>query len=223
MLLIKKFQKICILRIYEYNVYAYLYITKIKMPEENKENLNQDVIQNGNPYDLVDNTNQSNQNGNSKNSNTKEPGNFLRKLIKTIAKMAWLPDPETWAPAKSATEDTKKPSNSDSVNPDTTLEQDVVAQEKQEEEKKKFSFENVMSWVSGVLDKIEKKVEEKTGLDLDAPLKKREERLQKEAEENKAEATKNEATPSATESETVGSESENEVEKNNEEYLSENH
>ncbi|MBO4516229.1 hypothetical protein J5751_02080 [bacterium] len=69
------------------------------------------------------------------------------------------------------------------TNTNTTLEQDVTAQEsqkEQEEEKKKFSFDSIMSGVSGVLDKIEKKVEETTGIDLDAPLKKREENLSAE-------------------------------------------
>ena len=71
-----------------------------------------------------------------------------------------------------------------------------------------------MSWVTWVLDKIEKKVEEKTWLDLDAPLKKREEKLKKENEENKAEVATN--TTETTNEPTT----ENEVEKNNEEYLS---
>ena len=149
------------------------------MNEENKENLNQNAVQNRNPYDLVDHPQD---NSGSQNSVKKESGQFLKKIVKTIAKIAWLPDPETWEPAKAATEEAK-PSNNDSVNPGTTLEQDVVAQEKQqeekkqEEEKKKFSFESVMSGVTWVLDKIGKKVEEKTWIDLDAPLKKREDEL----------------------------------------------
>lgn len=188
----------------------YLYTTKTKMPEENKENLNQDIIKNWNPYDLVDHPNNPNQNNeNNINMDTwkKEPGKFLRKLIKTIAKMAWLPDPETGKPAKdsSVVESTNKSTNETSLNSDTTLEQDVIAQEEQEtkeEEKKKFSFENVMSGVTWVLDKIEKKVEEKTWIDLDAPLKKREEKLNDEESQTEPEI---------------------EVDKNNEEYLSENH
>ena len=193
----------------------YLYTTKTKMTEENTENLNQNVVQNGNPYDLVDNTNQNDQSGNSRNSDAQESGKFFKKIIKAIAKMAWLPDPETWEPAKANT-----PTNTAETK-DTTLEQDVVAQEeqkKQEEEKKKFSFENVMSGVTWVLDKIEKKVEDKTWLDFDAPLKKREERLKNEQE------AQNQAQPEKTEV-TIENENKEEdpIEKNNEEYLSENH
>ena len=68
------------------------------------------------------------------------------------------------------------------------------------------------------MDKIEKKVEEKTGLDFDAPLKKREEKLQKESQESKTEETQ-----STTETTVQEPAPENPVEKNNEEYLSENH
>ena len=176
--------------------------------------------ENKNPYDLVDQNNTTEK----KDNPQKGSGIFVKKLIKGIAKIAWLPDPETWAPAKAAekTAENATPYTSKAVNEtNTTLEQDVAKQEelkKQEDEKKKFNFENVMSWVTWVLDKIEKKVEEKTGLDLDAPLKKREEKLQKEAE-----ATKTEAAPSTTETTTNEPAPENEVEKNNEEYLSENH
>ena len=66
-----------------------------------------------------------------------------------------------------------------------------------------------MSGVSGVLDKIGKKVEEKTWIDLEAPLKKREDNSN-----IKTWAVDNETWQQCTE---------NEVAKNNEEYLSENH
>ena len=171
------------------------------MPEENK-----------NPYDLVDKNNQEKNDNNSQ----KESWVFVKKLIKGIAKIAWLPDPETWEPAKS-----NAPISTTTETQNTTLEQDVIAQEEQkeqEEEKKKFSFDSVMSWVSGVMDKIEKKISEKTWVDFDAPLKKREEKLQKESEENKAETTQSTAETTVQEPTP-----ENEVEKNNEEYLSENH
>ena len=179
------------------------------MPEENK-----------NPYDLVDKNNQEKNDNNSQ----KESWVFVKKLIKGIAKIAWLPDPETWEPAKTTknTTETNTPdTNKPTTEADTTLEQDIAKQEnekKQEEEKKKFSFDSVMSWVSGVMDKIEKKISEKTWVDFDAPLKKREEKLQKESEENKAETTQNTAETTVQEPTP-----ENEVEKNNEEYLSENH
>ena len=192
------------------------------MSEENKEVLDQNVVQNGNPYDIIDNDNQKNQNVNGTNLDTQEPGKFLKKIIKSVAKMAWLPDPETGEPAKSTWNNAE---NNNQTNEaanivSTTLDQDVVAQEEQktqEEEKKTFSFDSIMSGVSGVLDKIGKKVEEKTWLNLDDPLKKREEESQQEAEKNKTEAT-----PSTTET-TNEPAPENEVEKNNEEYLSENH
>ena len=175
--------------------------------------------ENKNPFDLVD------KNTEAENTALKqESGIFVKKLIKGIAKIAGLPDPETWASAKTSEKsaETATPGTNKLVNEtNTTLEQDVEKQEeqkKQEDEKKKFNFENVMSWVTWVLDKIEKKVEEKTGLDLDAPLKKREEKLQKEAEGTKTETTQNTTTETTNEPAP-----ENEVEKNNEEYLSENH
>lgn len=184
-------------------------LQKYKMSEQNKD---QKPIQNWNPYDLVDNENQKKENT---NPEKKESGIFVKKIVKIIAKLAWLPDPETWV-----SENTSKPAekqNEKTTKQETTLEQDVVAQEEQkakEEEKKAFNFDKIMSWVTWVLDKIEKKVEEKTWLDLDAPLKKREEKLKKESEENKTEAATN-TIETANEPTT-----ENEVEKNNEEYLS---
>lgn len=168
--------------------------------------------ENKNPYNLVDQNNTTEKNDNSQ----KESGLFLKKLIKGIAKIAWLPDPETWEPAKSNT-----PANTTTETKDTTLEQDVIAQEeqkKQEEEKKKFSFDSVMSGVSGVLDKIEKKVEDKTWLDFDAPLKKREERLKNEQEAQKQAQSAQTNAPVENDNK-----EENPIEKNNEEYLSENH
>lgn len=194
-------------------------LQKTKMTEENKEVLNQNVVQNWNPYDLVDNANQV-QSENSSTLEKKESGQFFKKIIKSVAKMAWLPDPETGKPSNEQSQNvwnnteqnntTNETANMTNTN--TTLEQDVTAQEsqkEQEEEKKKFSFDSIMSGVSGVLDKIEKKVEETTGIDLDAPLKKREENLSAETW-----VANNEAWQQNTE---------NEVAKNNDEYLSENH
>ena len=199
------------------NICIYI-LQKIKMTEENKEVLDQNIVKNWNPYDLVDNdVNQNNQNGNSTNSNTQEPGQFFKKIIKSVAKMAWLPDPETGEPAKSQATSTwnnieNNNTASETTNTtSTTLDQDVVAQEEQkkQEEKKTFSFDSIMSGVSGVLDKIEKKVEEKTWIDLDAPLKKREVDLNTETW-----VINNEAWQQTIK---------NEVAKNNDEYLSENH
>ncbi len=186
------------------------------MPEENK-----------NPYDLVDKSDQEKNNNNPQ----KESWVFLKKLIKGIAKLAWLPDPETWKSAKdSLGSNTSNTVNESNTN--TTLEQDVATQEEQkkQEEKKKFNFDSIMAWVSWVMDKIEKKVEEKTGIDFDAPLKKREENLNKENENNNwenesqtpLETTKTEEqTVTQTTTSTTVNESapENEIEKNNEEYL----
>ena len=194
-------------------------LQKTKMTEENKEVLNQNVVQNWNPYDLVDNASQV-QSENSSTLEKKESGQFFKKIIKSVAKMAWLPDPETGKPSNEQSQNVWNNTEQNNTtnetanmaNTNTTLEQDVTAQEsqkEQEEEKKKFSFDSIMSGVSGVLDKIEKKVEETTGIDLDAPLKKREENLSAETW-----VANNEAWQQNTE---------NEVAKNNDEYLSENH
>ena len=199
--------------------------------------------ENKNPYDLVDNVNQNTspvvkQDTNSidqsqdMSNNKEESGQFFKKIIKGIAKMAWLPDPETWKPLKESAEWQTKPEvdSKDSTNADTTLEQDIVAQEwekpqeQQVEEKKKFSFENVMSGVTWVLDKIEKKVEEKTWIDLDAPLKKREETLANNAWETNTPIAEPEQPIQSTPEQVTNPEvNENPVEKNNDEYLSENH
>lgn len=181
------------------------------MAEENK-NQNPKT----NPYDLVDNENQKKENT---NPEKKESGLFVKKIIKTIAKLAWLPDPETGVAANDSKPVEKQ--DKQTTNQETTLEQDVIAQEKQkanEEEKKKFNFDNIMSGVTGVLDKIEKTVEEKTWLDLDAPLKKREEKLKLEWKDNvaKPDYSKNSEENVKQEPTTM----DNEIERNNEEYLS---
>lgn len=191
----------------------YLYTTKYIMTEENKN-------QKTNPYDLVD---KESQNVENTKPEQKESGTFVKKIVKTIAKLAWLPDPET-----GATGNNDKPAEKQgekNANQETTLEQDVVAQEEQqakEEEKKKFNFDNIMSGVTWVLDKIEKKVEEKTWLDLDAPLKKREEKLKEKWTDNtQTEVSSETSKPEEKVEEKIEETTEeNEVEKNNEEYLS---
>lgn len=186
------------------------------------EEINKNPVENENPYDLVDHTNSTENNATDQSKGG--PGPFLRWIIRFTAKLAGLPDPETWEPAKSDltqksqtnTENLADQKDTPQVNTETTLEQDVIVQEKkeqQEEEKKKFSFENVMSWVSGVLDKIEKKVEEKTWLDFDAPLKKREEK------KGSIEWKINDEESDTQAKSDIQAIDENSIEKNNEEYL----
>ena len=189
----------------------YLYTIEYIMAEENK-NQNPKT----NPYDLVDNENQKKE---STNPEKKESGLFVKKIIKTIAKLAWLPDPETGVAANDSKPTEKQ--DKQTTNQETTLEQDVVAQEEQkakEEEKKMFNFDNIMSGVTGVLDKIEKTVEEKTWLDLDAPLKKREEKLKLEWKDNVAKQDYSKDSEENVKQEPTTMD--NEIERNNEEYLS---
>lgn len=119
-------------------------------------------IEHWNPYDLVDHDNQ-NQEEKKTDIEEKKSENFFQKIINAIKRIG-ASNTKTW-----------------DVTPDknTSLEN--------QGEKKKFNFENVMSWVTWVLNKIEKKIEEKNN----------NQELQQ--------------TP------------ESEIEKNNEEYLSENH
>ena len=201
------------------------------MTEENKENLNQIPV--GNPFDLVD---KKSSETTSQNQTDELPWKFFKNLIKKIAKVSGLPDPETGK----FDQDTQKNQNNSNTNPinntdntqnpvntQSSLEQDIVAQEeqkKQEEEKKKFNFENVMSGVSGVLDKIEKKVWEKTGIDFDAPLKKREQKLNNENANTWQINTQTIQSTQPTDTQTTNPEIDKDpVEKNNEDYLSQNH
>lgn len=117
------------------------------------------------------------------------------------------------------------------------MEQDIVAQEeakaqdeqvKQEQvEKKNFSFENVMLGVSGVLNKIEKKVENTTWIELESPLKKVEENLANETDkvwDTNTQIAEPEQTIQSTNEQAEKPEiNESSIEKNNEEYLSESH
>jgi len=207
---------------------------------ETTENLNETPIQNWNPYNLVDHPEQfenkeSVQNWAEGKKEIKESGQFFKKIVKSIAKTFWLPDPETGEPTKKVVEWQSNQENNTQTPTmtETTLEQDVAAQEgknpqeQQVEEKKKFSFESVMSGVSWILDKIEKKVEEKTWIDLDASLKKREENLANNTWETSTPTTQTgqsiQPVQTTAEQVTNSEENENTVEKNNEEYLSQNH
>lgn len=147
---------------------VFIYYTKQKMAEENTQ-----AQENQNIFNLID--------------KEKAKEGIQQAWKKVWGFMDWLVNfikSKTWTKAQ-VTEDKKAEENNktDTVQNDTstTLEQDVEKQEKQEAEEKKFNFDNVMSWVSNVLDKIEKKIWEKTWIDFDAPLKKREERLAKQA------------------------------------------
>lgn len=113
-----------------------------------------------NPYDIIDNNNQKIWNT---NQEEKKSENFFKKIINAVKKFG-TSNTKTWDISSDKT---------------TSLEN--------QDEKKKFNFENVMSWVTWVLNKIENKIEEKND---------------------------NQEPQQTTESE---------IEKNNEEYLSENH
>lgn len=112
------------------------------------------TIQNLNPYDLVDHVDEKLEDTNPKEN---APEQFLKRIIKAIAKKLWLPDPETWKPFEDNSTKWTNTTNWDSV-----LEQDAYTQkgENIEWEKKNFNFENVMSGVTWAIDKIKKKVEE---------------------------------------------------------------
>jgi len=147
---------------------VFIYYKKQKMAEENTQ-----AQENQNIFNLID--------------KEKAKEGIQQAWKKVWGFMDWLVNfikSKTWTKAQ-VTEDKKAEENNNmnTVQNDTstTLEQDVENQEKQEAEEKKFNFDNVMSWVSNVLDKIEKKIWEKTWIDFDAPLKKREERLAKQA------------------------------------------
>ena len=152
------------------------------MTDDTKQD--QQTYKNTNPYDLVDNQ--------QKKEEKKSP-DFMMKLMKKIAKMCGYPDPETWIKEKKAITNETGKAQQETQQKDSTLEQDI-----KEQEKKSINFESVMSGVSWVIDKIEKKVEEKTWIDFDAPLKRREEKL---AQESKKE-TPSQNTEIATQDET---------------------
>lgn len=164
--------------------------------------------ENKNPYDLVDKENIENkENKNSqnfeniKNNFQEKTTNFLENIVRKIAKKAWLPDPKTGKPITDT--ETNETTKNNTWN--TTLEQDIITQEKQEqEEKKNLNFENIMSGVWDVINKIGKKIWEKTWINLNAQEK------QEPKQESKS-------TESTTTNEQIP---ENDIEKNNQEYLS---
>jgi len=157
--------------------------------------------ENKNPYDLIDkeNTekkeNKDSQNfENIKNNFQEKATNFLENIIRKIAKKAWLPDPKTGKPITD-TKANETPNNIWS----TTLEQDIVTQE--QEEKKNLNFENIMSGVWDVINKIGQKIWEKTWINLNP----------QEKQEQKQESNETEST-------TINDQTtENKVETNNEE------
>lgn len=87
----------------------------------------------------------------------KWPGGFMKWLVKFIAKMSGQPDPETGKSTVVAP-----------VNPNTVTQQVWVNQPIQ---KSWNAFENIMGGVTWFLDKIEKKVEKVTWVDLDSMVK----------------------------------------------------
>lgn len=91
----------------------------------------------------------------------KWPSGFTKKLVKFIAKLSGQPDPETWAvkPVPQVTQNVNNVSQntSDATNAKT---------------ENKSPFDSIMWGVTGFLDKVEKKVENAAGIDLDAPVNK---------------------------------------------------
>jgi len=176
--------------------------------------------ENKNPYDLVDNENQKPKE--TTYSISEKASNFLEDFVRKIAKKAWLPDPKTWEPANTDTAVANNTANN--ANRNTTLEQDIATQEwDKKQEEKKFNFENVMSWVSWVLNKIWEKVEEKVkSIDIDNIIKENNDNTTNYTEKNETIQNK-ENSNVWSENKENNNQTENKVEKNNEEYLSENH
>lgn len=134
----------------------------MKMTEENK-----------NPFDLVDKADEKTLTA----KVNEKSWQFFENLIQKIAKLLWMPDPKTWA--KFLDTNTDNPAQGKSATENKTLEQDISNQSDEKKEEK-FSFDNIMSGVSDVLGKIGKKVEEKTWIDLNNPLKKKDETINNE-------------------------------------------
>ena len=163
--------------------------------------INWQPVMGGNPYDLIDNKGQVNvedtvqnvevqsieqvqqpvaQNVNIQTNNVevpqqaqvavvntvqapvyKWPSGFTKKLVGFIAKLSGQPDPETWAwvqkPVAINTTNSQAPVNTGA---------DIV------KAKNTNPFDAIMGWVTGFLDKVEKKVENVAGVDLNAPINK---------------------------------------------------
>ena len=156
---------------------VFIYYTKQKMAEENTQ-----ATENQNIFNLIDKEKAKE----GIQQAWKKVWGFMNWLVNFIKDKTWAKTQATEnkkVEKKDAVPQTPQANKTDTAQNDTstTLEQDVEKQEKQEAEEKKFNFDNVMSWVSNVLDKIEKKIWEKTWIDFDAPLKKREEILAKQA------------------------------------------
>lgn len=91
------------------------------------------------------------------------PSGFTKKLIWFIAKISGQPDPETWEWAK----------NKLKTNVGKTQNQNSWKQLQNIDVKKQSwqvnPFDSIMWWVTWFLDKVEKKVENVSGVNLDAP------------------------------------------------------
>ena len=132
------------------------------MPEENK------IIENTNwnPYDLVDHKDQTTNNWSQadKKMGEKWPSDFFRSLIKLIAKLSGQPDPETWQKPREWSIKVENWANQDGKK-DTAAFSATIDKAKNIAwnimDKTKNNFESVMNSVSGVMDKIESKIEQK--------------------------------------------------------------
>jgi hypothetical protein len=85
----------------------------------------------------------------------KWPSGFMKWLIKFIAKVSGQPDPETGKSEKK-------------TNQNTTISQNNQNWAVQPVQKSWNAFDNIMGGVTGFLDKVEKKVEKASGVDLNS-------------------------------------------------------
>lgn len=130
--------------------------------------------ENKNPFDLVDKENKI---ANISKEVSDKWWKFLENLVRKIAKMLWLPDPKAWLKDWNETtkEETKEKKGNATDTQSTTLEQDISSKEGT-----KMSFDNIMSSVTWVLKDIGEKVSEKTWIDFNNPLKKKDETVNNE-------------------------------------------
>ena len=128
---------------------------------------NQQVVMWWNPFDLVDNKNvqvaQNVQNIQVQQKvlvqedtvvEEKWPNNFIKWLIKLIAKISGQPDPET-GKIDIPLQNKNMPQN----NPNWII---------WSVQKPGNAFDTIMGWVTGFLDKVEEKIEKVSGVDIDS-------------------------------------------------------
>ena len=121
--------------------------------------INWQVVMGSNPYDLVDNKNiQSPQNISlQKNPLVEEkwPGNFMKWLIRFVAKISGQPDPETGK-------------INVNTNVKKNINQELPVDISKAVQKSKNAFDSIMGGITWFLDKVEEKVESVSWVDLDS-------------------------------------------------------